>query len=658
MFKLFKSFKLFKLSVVNYLNDLDAGRISPQSERRKGGDHDMRMNAQHDLSPWGGEQQSRKGYHMSKHGRSMVLGLAVLGLALVVTPVFAANLITINEVSSEGVTGSKLFLPTFVSSGDATGIGGTFTSGGIYIPYLGTMTPCAAAIGTTNTLQGCARWGQASLTAWATGLYYDPRFGTPFIPPSGDHHRTGYRMLMQPSFSGGAWLSGFAPLNQRFPFMPNVGTAGPGGDVGLALANASAQGGVDGILELADAHGEPLTTGKFPRYWPHERAAWVDTLMVMYTAGANGNGPEFTQSLRSSVGFSRKATQVRWRAMSNLDGAFSAAPGQNSDGCGASGWCEFYVTEDASGTHLFVSKNADANTDTVEAAVEITQSTRLDTIGALTNGGKVLKQVTLNDLEKLPTLVEDRLAQSSNTDLDMEPATLITQFRVYSGPNVHSEEGADPYAWVICGSRGTTYGEDDCTTAGGAIDAGGRHFAIVYNSNNQGNLGDSVLKRFGSDLNPARLTGDLTQDTGVYVVCTTVAGQTTVNGITYNNSTCASSAGADGMYGTSDDGTIYYKEAIENGLRGWIRETNGHSFSFLGADNDGTHNGISPANFGLTELVTQATEGFLMSCLNCSPHSIPYVVETVTYDVSWPDVPADVTVTHPPTSGPIVVSAP
>ncbi len=599
---------------------------------------------------------------MSKYSRSMVLGLAVLGLALVAAPVFAANLITINEVATEGVTGSKLFVPTFVSSGDSTGIGGTFTTGGIYIPYMGTMNPCSAAIGTTNTLQGCARWGQASIEAWSSGFFYDPRFGTPFIPPSGDHHRTGYRMLLQPSFSGGQWLSGFAPLNQRFPFMPNVGQAGVGGDIGLALANASAEGGVNGILELADAHGEPLTTGKFPRYWPHERAAWVDTLMVKYTAGSNGAGAEFTQSIRSSVGFSRNATQVRWRAMSNLDGAFSAVPGQNSDGCGASGWCEFYVTEDASGTHLWVSKNADANTDTEEAAVEITQSTRLDTIAALGNGGKVLKNVTLNDLEKLPTLVEDRLAQSSgnsdtgNGDPNMEPQTLISQFRVYSGPNVHSEEGADPYAWVICGSRGTIYGEDDCNTGGGAVDAGGNKIAIVFNSNFQGQLGDSVLKRFGRDINPARLVNDPNQSTAVYVVCAgTNVGTTTVSGITYANSTCASNAGADGFYGSVDDGTIYYKEAVENGLRGWIRETNGHAFSFLGADNDGTHNGKSPANFGLTELVQQATEGFLMSCLNCSPHSIPAVVETIFYSIDWPNVPAIFEPTHPPTPGTFTV---
>jgi hypothetical protein len=88
------------------------------------------------------------------------------------------------------------------------------------------------------------------------------------------------------------------------------------------------------------------------------------------------------------------------------------------------------------------------------------------------------------------------------------------------------------------------------------------------------------------------------------------------------------------MYGTSDDGTIYYKEAIENGLRGWIRETNGHAFGFLGADfNAG--NGKDP-NFGLTQLMEQNIEGFLMSCLGCNPHSLPENQETISYQFDWP----------------------
>jgi hypothetical protein len=594
---------------------------------------------------------------MSRHSRSTVLGLAILGLVLVAGPVFAANLFTVNETSSTGVTGSKLFVPTFISSGDSTGIGGTFTTGGIFIPYLGTMTPCAAAIGTTNTVIGCSRWGTASIQAWATGLYFDPRFGTPFIPPSGDHHRTGYRMLMQPSFSGGQWLSGFAPLGPRFPFFPSLGQAGPGGDVGLALADASAQSGLNGILLLADAHGETLTSGKFPRYWPHAREAWVDTIVVKYTAGGTtGQGASFAQNLRSQVGFSREATKVRWRAMNNMDGEFSldqdglTTTQNRSNGCNGD-WCEFYVTEDSSGTHLWVVKGADGNTDTVEGTpVEITQSTRLNTKDALFNGGYVLKNVGLNDLEKLPALIDQRLSQSDTAG----PAqTLMSQFRVYSGPNVHNEEGADPYAWVICGTRGANYGEHLCDNAGGAIDSpGGNEIAIVF-SNVPNILGASVLQRMGRDLNPALIGaaspgpgGDPTQVTGAYVACGTAGAG------------CVSNPGPDGFYGSVDDGTIFYLEAQENGLRGWVRDSNKHTFSFLGADDDGTHNGISPANFGLTQLVEQATEGFLLSCLGCNPHRLPLSPETITYTFDWPGVPVLASPGHAPVGSTVFTVAP
>jgi hypothetical protein len=597
----------------------------------------------------------------------MVLGLAVLGLALVATPAMALNLFTINETFVTGVTGSKLFVPTFVSSADSTGIGGTFTTGGIYIPFMGTMTPCTATIGNgaLSVLGDCARWGQASIEAWASGVYYDPRFGTPFIPPSGDHHRTGYRLLMQPSFSGGQWMSGFAPLEEAFPFFPQVGLAGAGGDMGLALADSSAQLGLVGILAFLDGHGEPLTTGKFPRYWAHERAAWTDTLMVKYTAGGGVTDLDlFSQSLRSSAGFARNATEIRWRAMSNVDGAFSASPGQNSDGCGGP-WCEFYATEDTAGnTHLFVVKGADGNTDTADGTpVEITQSTRLDTIAGFGNGGFVLKNLPLSNLEKLPFVIDDRAAQystESGVGAGEFEQQLLSQFRVVSGPNVHSEEGADPYSWVICGTRGANYGEDDCVAASGAIDAGGNAFAIVYNADGIIGVGESPITRYGRDMNPNRIgnthisTGlvddlnpDTTQSTAAYVECTTGAASSV-----WAASTCESDPGTDGFYGTPDDGTVYYKEALENGLRGWIRETNGHAFSFLGADTDGTHNGVSPANFGLSQLLIQSDPamGFLLSCIQCSPHDLPIDPVTVTYTFNWPGLPT-VTAVDPHTSG-------
>jgi hypothetical protein len=612
----------------------------------------------------------------------MVLGLAVLGLALIASPVLAANLFTINETGVTGVTGSKLFVPTFVSSADSTGIGGTFTTGGIYIPFMGTMTPCTATIGNgaLSVLGDCARWGQASIEAWASGVYYDPRFGTPFIPPSGDHHRTGYRLLMQPSFSGGQWMSGFAPLEEAFPFFPQVGLAGAGGDMGLALADASAQLGLVGIMAFLDGHGEPLTTGKFPRYWAHERAAWTDTLMVKYTAGGGVTDLDlFSQSLRSSAGFARNATDIRWRAMSNLDGAFSLNGAGPSNGCGASGWCEFYVTEDTAGnTHLFVIKNSDANTDTADGApVEITQSTRLDTIAGFSNGGMVLKNIPLNNLEKLPFVIDDRLAQySTETGVGAGEfeQQLLSQIRIVSGPNVHSEEGADPYSWVICGTRGATYGEDDCAdndpdgngVPNGGIDSGGNFYAIVYNADGLIGAGESPITRYGRDVNPNRvgnthlstgladdLSPDTTQSSAAYVECTPAAATQSY----WAASTCESDPGTDGFYGTPDDGTVYYKEALENGLRGWIRETNGHAFSFLGADTDGTHNGVSPANFGLSQIMVQSDPevGFLLSCIQCSPHDLPIDPETVTYTFNWPGLPAVTPVGHPPATGTTVI---
>jgi len=165
-------------------------------------------------------------------------------------------------------------------------------------------------------------------------------------------------------------------------------------------------------------------------------------------------------------------------------------------------------------------------------------------------------------------------------------------------------------------------------------------------------LGESTMKRFGADINPG-LIDSPPQDTGVYVVCTTTVGTTAVMGvqgpIVYNNSLCESDAGLDGFYGSFDDGTVYYKEAVENGLRGWIRENNAHAFSFLGAD-VGDHDGVSPANFGLTSLMQQVepTQGALISCLNCAPHDLPVNVDTVTYTFNWPGLPAVNPLLHAP----------
>jgi hypothetical protein len=138
---------------------------------------------------------------MHKHSRSTVLGLAVLGLALIAAPAFAANLFTVNTSEQEGAAGSKLFVPAFVVSNDTNGVLGAFAGSGIYIPYIGTTTPCTSMAGQSGN---CNSWGASSLEAWANGIYYDPRFGTPFIPPSGARRFCrGWTVVEMPSKSGG-----------------------------------------------------------------------------------------------------------------------------------------------------------------------------------------------------------------------------------------------------------------------------------------------------------------------------------------------------------------------------------------------------------------------------------------------------------------------
>ncbi|MBI3607033.1 MAG: Ig-like domain-containing protein [Nitrospirae bacterium] len=65
--------------------------------------------------------------------------------------------------------------------------------------------------------------------------------------------------------------------------------------------------------------------------------------------------------------------------------------------------------------------------------------------------------------------------------------------------------------------------------------------------------------------------------------------------------------------------------------------------------------GPASPSFGLTEMLQQVTEGFLLSCLNCSPHSLPAVVETVVYSIDWPAAPDPLAVSHPPTGGTFTV---
>jgi hypothetical protein len=51
-----------------------------------------------------------------------------------------------------------------------------------------------------------------------------------------------------------------------------------------------------------------------------------------------------------------------------------------------------------------------------------------------------------------------------------------------------------------------------------------------------------------------------------------------------------------------------------------------------------------------TFLYQQAVEGFVSSCLNCSPHLVPLQQESVNYDFTWPGIPSIASIPHPPAS--------
>jgi hypothetical protein len=292
---------------------------------------------------------------------------------------------------------------------------------------------------------GCHAFAEEVLDAWLNGEWFDPRGGTEFIPPSGDHHRAGWRLMMQSHFSAGKWLTGFAPLASVFPFYPQVGSVGAGETpVGVFELCADADGAditggplptsfstedpdgagpdlglpidgpVDGsdlaasgqtvtlppgftgtqqeyvafcrqsartagalLLEFVDHHGEPLTPGRFPRYIPHERQAWVSTLVTKYTASPSTNvdstpgvgGPDATVSditgARISQVFRTQhnfVTQENPLIQQHGVAVWFSMSDESGNGC-AGGWCK-WSWNPVSGQLCRI--NANPGNDTIE----------------------------------------------------------------------------------------------------------------------------------------------------------------------------------------------------------------------------------------------------------------------------------------------------
>jgi hypothetical protein len=102
-------------------------------------------------------------------------------------------------------------------------------------------------------------------------------------------------------------------------------------------------------------------------------------------------------------------------------------------------------------------------------------------------------------------------------------------------------------------------------------------------------------------------------DAGIYtatVVCYT-GGDTDGDART---SDCLSDS-TNGVYGDGDDGMIYYKEVVEEGLRGFLRHNRTIAFSFANGSGGG-HNGNLSGT--MRQIMAQnLADGMTLSCLNC-----------------------------------------
>ena len=542
-------------------------------------------------------------YTLIKKPAFLILIFAFIGMLGMPNQALSADTSTTNLSLSEGLRGTDLLPTNFFALGSHCVGAGT------------------ASTGDQDNALACAEMAYEAVDGWLNGEYFNPRAGTKFIPPYGDSHRSGWRLMMQEHFSPGAFLTGFAPFLNQFPNFPQVGTPGPSGN------------DPDLLLLFLDHHGEPLTPGRFPRYIPHERQAWVDTLMVKFVSSTSG---EFNQSLRSQVGGFRgddtAFNTVTWMSMSD----------ENADGCGAKNciWTFNVGPDKKAGTIddiLSVKKDGGATE-------VITSSLRVSSFFAGGDGTvDIIKAFA--PIEKVPTSIDDRLIQGM-TQLGSPDGLQVLryQIQVISGPNFHAEEGSDPYTWVICGSRTGGAGELDCDTDEGAAVDETSLFALVSG----GGFGDGSVydqsERFGVD--GIAFTGDdgagtdgirgTSDDTIVACDGSGTSGYTDIEGFILFGADCDSDPGEDLVYGTSDDGAIYYKEAVENGFRGEVRENRAFGFSFIDSLDQ------------LRQIMEQDIgDNFLMSCLNCDLPGLP-PIGPLTYDQLFLDVPAFGVGSHPP----------
>jgi hypothetical protein len=505
--------------------------------------------------------------------------------------------------------------------------------------------------------------------------------------------------MLQPAFSAGKWLAGFSPLAGEFPFYPTMSGPGAGespvivyerclidnsivgaGELGSGTEDPTcrAQAAAAGLalVQFLDNHGEPLTPGRFPRYVPHQRQAWVGTVVSKYTASTDVGIPNIDSNLdnipdleggKINQLFTTMAKTVSdrivtWFSMSNESGA----------GCGG-GWCQWLWNPNAVAAADRLKRVSCTATSgcpdkpkwTVAGGTSVTD---LDGGNAPTNvtSFTVPNEVTgmfvtrdLENFEKAPTEIyqvvgqfvqlglgqafgiEDPGAAGAGFPTGVPSQNFWSEFWGLSGPNVQASEGVNPYTWLLCGTN--PFGVDvDCkNTAGPSNAPGGATMAITQ-------FGLDPTNRFGGGMAPSAdpLTdyglfdtdsdgyGDV--DANTIANCTGFGGAGSacdrglrtamvacvVGGDTDNDprtSECTSIAGGgDNIYGNGPGDILYYKEVVEEGLRGGgIRHDRAIAFSFLNGLGANTGNPGSGLNNSLRQMVSDQQQGFLMSCLNC-----------------------------------------
>ncbi len=484
--------------------------------------------------------------------KTITVTLAVLGL--LVAPAVFADTFTINDSVNEGVSGGA-FIPAFVTVGGCDG--------------------------TTCTAQA-----NAALSAWLAGQWFNPKDGTNFIPPTGDHHRTGFRLMMTPTFSAGKWLTGFAP------FLLNSGTAG-------STQPATGISGPDGDNPISmgmfvDHPTDPWTAGKFPRYLPHHRDAnWVDTYMVKYTASS-----AFVQSISIRAGFGQNP--VTW---SHVGGNWTCSWNGTTTTCSGTG-----------------------NPGLAPPATSNLAPFVLD-----------------QRLEQSDTNLANALGTGQPVDLtalhgdDDNRQKFLSAITVVSGPNAEEETAADATSFVRCGSAAqVTADPDHFTDCNGkfairtdnfSLEATGRDGIFGTFDDPQHNYAarrgaNGVLGAFNAD-GTVHPDGD---DIGL-VSCSATGGTPT------NTHSGAAVASCNGFFVTLREGGDPLNETL-------LKDPILHAFAGVKRTADG-----SPS---IINLVEQNVEGFLHSCMNCGNHSLVNVEAEPALNFTFGAAPTITGFSHPP----------